>query len=111
MLAKVGGNLAGLALAVCRQANKHMRLRRFTDAVVELGHVARTTRQRPDHLTKAPETATFFGDRYGKQRLALFAHLGALGDKAQTVEVHVGAAQNRGIGFALGLVSSDILLD
>ena len=34
-------------------------------------------------------------DGHGEQRLARLAELGALGDEAQPIEVHVGAAQHR----------------
>ena len=41
------------------------------------------------------ERARPLGDRDAEQRLARFADLGALGDEAQAIEVHVRAAQHR----------------
>jgi hypothetical protein len=89
-----------------RQADEHMGFGVVVDAVVELGHAARPAWQLADHqFAKAPEAAALFGNRHGEQRFALFADLGALGDEAQAVEVHVGAAQDRRVGLALGLVA------
>ena len=59
-------------------------------AVVELGDAALA-----EHLAEAQEAARLLGNRHGQQRLALPADLGALGDVAQAVEVHVGAAVDR----------------
>ena len=61
--------------------------------------------------TKALEAAAFFRDGHGEERFTLLADLGPLGDKAQAVKVHVGAAQNRRKSFAFDLVFGDILLD
>jgi hypothetical protein len=108
---EVLGDLFRLALAVRGQAHKHMGARGVADAVVELGHVARAAGQAANHFAKAPEAAALFGDGDGQQRLALFAHFGALGHEAQAVEVHVGAAQNGRVGLAPGLVFGHILLD
>ena len=105
------GDLAAFALALRGQAHKHMRLGRVVDAVVELGHAARAAGQGADQLAKALEAAALFGNGHGKQRLALFAHFGALGDKAQAVKVHVGAAQNRRVSLPLGFVFGHVLLD
>ena len=79
---------------------------RVGDAVVELGH-----RARADQLAEALEAAALLGDRHREQRLALLADLGALGDEAQPVEVHVGAAGDGHEGLALELVRLDVLLD
>ncbi len=111
LLAEVGGDFGGFAFAVGGQAHKHMGAIRVADAVVEFRHVARAARQVADQLTKAFEAAAFFRNRHGKQRFTLFAHLGALGHKTQPVKVHVGAAQNGGVGFAFGLVAGHVLLD
>ena len=88
-----------------------MGARAVADAVVELGDVARAAGQLADELAKAPEAAALLGDGDGQQRLAFLAHLGALCDEAQAVEVHVGAAQDGGVGLALGLVLRYVLLD
>ena len=64
--------------------------RRVGDAVVELGDVAR-----PEQRAEAPEAAALLGNRHREHRLALLADLGALGDEAQAVEVHVRAAGDR----------------
>ena len=111
MLVEVVGDLGGFAPALGAQAHKHMGLCCITDAVVELGHVARQARQFADQLAKALKAAALLGNGHRKQRLALLAHLGAFCYKAQPVEVHVGAAQNRRIGLAPGLVLGYILLD
>jgi hypothetical protein len=69
------------------------------DAVVELGD-----RARADQLAEALERAALLGDGHREQRLALLAELGALGDEAQAVEVHVRAAGDGHEGLALDLV-------
>ncbi len=56
-------------------------------AVVELGDAAPAD-QRHEALVRARP----LGQRHGEDGLALLAHLGALGDEAQAVEVGVGAA-------------------
>ena len=81
------------------------------DAVVELGDAARAAGQQVNQLAEAAKAAALFGHGHGQQGLALFAHIGALGDKAQAVKIHVRTAQNRGVGFALGLVLGHVLLD
>ena len=60
-------------------------------AVVELGDHSRP--QRGAELAKGAGT---LGNGHGDDRFAGFAQLGALGDEAQAIEVHVGAAQDRG---------------
>jgi hypothetical protein len=65
----------------------------------------------PISSQKRRKAAALLGNRHGKQGLALLADLGALGDEAQAVEVHVGAAQDGGVGFAFGLVRGHVLLD
>ena len=88
-----------------------MRFGRIVDAVVELGHRARATRQVANQSAKPPKAAALFRNRHGEQRLALFAHFGPLGDKTQAVKVHVGAAQNRGVGFAFCFVCGNVFFD
>ena len=77
----------GLAAAAHLQADKHMRFAGIADAVIELGHVART-----DQAAETAEAATLLGHGHGKHGLARFAQLGALGHETQAVEVHVRAA-------------------
>ena len=88
-----------------------MRHSTVIDTVVELGHVADAARQRADRLAKAPEAAACLGNGDGEQRLAFFADFSAFGHKTQPVEVHVGTAQNRRVGFAACFVFGDVLLD
>ena len=59
-------------------------------AVVELGD--RALAEERAELAKA---ARPLGNGHGEDRLALLAQLGTLGDEAQAVEVHVGAAGDR----------------
>ena len=87
-------------------ADEDMRHALVGDAVVELGHRART-----DELAEALERAALLGDRHREQRLALLAELGALGDEAQAVEVHVRAAGDGHQRLPLELVRLDVLLD
>ena len=88
-----------------------MRLRRAGHPVVELGHVARAAFQGADAFAEPAEAAALLGHGDGEQRLALLAHLGPLGHEAQPVEVHVGAAEHRGVGLAGGAVGGDVLFD
>ena len=111
MPGEVERHLGGLALALCSEAYKHMRLGRIADAVVELGHIARATGQIANQCTKAFEATTFLGDGDGKQRLAFFTHFCPLGHKAQTVKIHICTAQNRCVGLAFGFVQGNVLLD
>src|SRR3989344_1319909 len=64
--AEVLGDFLRLALAIGGDAHEHMGLGGIADAVVELGHVARATRQAAHHLAKAAEAAAFFGDGGGQ---------------------------------------------
>ena len=63
---------------------------RPAQAVVELRDDAAA-----DGAAELAKRARPLGDRHGEQRFARFAELGPLGDEAQTIEVHVGAAQHR----------------
>ena len=92
---EVAGSLAGLLPVGDLQADKDMGHAGIGDPVVELGHVARA-----DQFAKPPEAAAFFRDRDCEHRFALLADLGALRDKSQPVEVHVGAAGERDKGQA-----------
>jgi hypothetical protein len=99
-----------------------MRLGGIADAVVELGHVARRATGRArflrfagrhfaDQFTEAAEAAALFRNGDREQRFALFANLGAFGHETQPVEVHVGAAQNGRVGFAMAAMPGHVLLD
>ena len=81
------------------------------DAVIELCHIARAAGQVANELAKALKAAALFRNGHRKNGFAFFTHFGALGHKAQAVKVHVGAAQNGGIGFAFGFVFGHILFD
>ena len=67
-----------------------MRLLAPAQPVVELGHDAAA-----DRRAELAERAGPLGNGDGEQRFARFAELGALGDEAQAIEVHVRAAQHR----------------
>ena len=116
LLAQCLCNVAAFALVPGGQAHKHMGTLGVSNAVVEFGDVAwplaaAKAGQVANQLTKAAEAAALFGNGDGKQGFALLAHLGPLGHKAQAIKVHVGTAQNGGIGFALGAVLGHVLLD
>ncbi len=66
-----------------------MRLGRVAVAVVELGDVAA-----PEQAAERLEAAGPLRDRRREDRLARLAEIGALGDEAQPVEVHVRAAEH-----------------
>ena len=74
--------------------------------VVELGDGASA-----DQGTEFLERARRLGNRHRQDGFALFAHLGAFGDKTQAVEVHVGARGNCDQRPALRLVALDVFLD
>ena len=71
-------------------ADEHVRLPRVGVAVVELGDVALA-----EQRAELAEAARALRDGHREHRLALLAELGALGDEAQPVEVHVRAAGDR----------------
>ena len=71
-------------------ADEDVRLLAAAQAVVELGDDARAQPR-----AELAERAGPLGDRDGEDRLARLAELGALGDEAQAVEVHVRAAEDR----------------
>ena len=71
-------------------ADEQVRDLRVGIAVVELGD-----RALAEQRAELAEAAGPLRDRDGEDRLALLAQLGALGDEAQAVEVHVGAAGDR----------------
>ena len=60
------------------------------EAIVELGHDALA-----DRGAELAKRAGPLGNRDAQQGLAGFTDLGALGDEAQPIEIHVGAAQDR----------------
>ncbi len=74
-------------------------------AIVELGDVALAER-----LAELQEAARLFRDLHGQQRFALRAEIGALGDVAQAIEVHVRAAVDADDTLALHALARDPLL-
>ncbi|SPC08061.1 hypothetical protein CT19431_190026 [Cupriavidus taiwanensis] len=105
MLAEAGGDLVVLSAAGNLHANEDMRHAGVGDAVVELGHAAR-----PHQLAEALEAAALFRDGHGEHAFAGLAYLGALGHKAQAVEVHVGAAGDCHQVLALELLALGVRL-
>ncbi len=103
--AETGGDLLVIRAARDLHAHEDVRHAVVGDAVVELGHVARA-----ELLAEALEAAAFLGDADREDRFARLAHLGALGDKAQAVEVHVGAAGNGYQVLALELLALGVEL-
>ena len=83
--------------------DKDVGLVRVPHAVVELGDHAPV-----DELAKLAEAAGPLGDSDREDRLAFFTDLGALGDVAQPVEIHIGAADDGGEGSTLGPLSIDV---
>ena len=79
--------------------------RRVRVAVVELGDVAAA-----QQIAELLEGAGLLGDGDGQHGFALLAHLGALGDEAQAVEVHVGAGGHRHQGLVLERMALGVLL-
>ena len=73
-----------------RDADEDVRLLASAQAIVELGHDPAA-----DRRAEFAERAGPLGNGDGEQRFARFAELGALGDEAQAIEVHVRAAQHR----------------
>ena len=68
-------------------ADEHVRGFFIADAVVKFRHVARA-----DERAEALEAAPLFAHGDGKHGFAELAQLGTLGNEAQAVEIHVGAA-------------------
>ena len=94
-------------LALLRgHADEDMGLFGVRDAVIELGHAARS-----EQLAKTLEATPCFGDGDRKQGFAVFADFGALGDEAQAVEIHVRAAGDGDQGLAFAALLGHILLD
>ena len=79
-----------VAPRVDADADEDVRLLAAVQAVVELGDDALAERDAEVAIGAGP-----LRDRHREQRLALLAELGALGDEAQPIEVHVGAAEDR----------------
>ena len=83
-----------LARSRCRlrdlDADEQVRDLRIGVAVVEFGDVALA-----EQRAELAEAAGPLGNRHREDRLARLAQLGALGDEAQPVEVHVRAAGDR----------------
>ncbi len=115
VLLQVRGNLGRFAFLRGGDADKHVGLGRIAHAVVEFGDLpwgllATKSGQIADQAAKAAKAAPLLGDGDGQQGFTFFAHAGALGHKAQAVEVHVGPTQNGHVGFATGFVACGVLL-
>ncbi len=76
------------------------------DAVVELGHRARS-----DELAETPERTALLGNGHREKSLALLAEFGALGNEAQAVEIHIRATGDGDQRAPLQLVRFHVLLD
>ena len=87
-------------------ADEEMRDPRVGVAVVEFGD--RALAEKP---AERAEAARPLRNRHREDRLAPLAQLGALGDEAQPVEVHVGAAGDRDERAVLRAMALDPCLD
>ena len=85
--------------------DKNVGLARIVVAVIELGDVALA-----DQPEKFLVGARLLRQRHRQHRFAPLADFGPFGDKAQTVEIHVGAGRNGDQGLVLQLVLADIFL-
>ncbi len=81
----------GIRFRVGRNPDEDVRGLTSAQAVVELGDHSPA-----DRAAELTERAAPLRDGDGEQRLPCFAHVGAFGDEAQPVEIHVRAAQDRG---------------
>ncbi len=79
-----------------------MRLARVCVAVVEFGHVAPA-----EQRAQRPEASGALRDGDREDRLAMLAQLGALGDEAQPVEIHVRAGCHHHQRAPLGAAPRD----
>ena len=84
-------------------ADKNARIFGVGKAVVELRY--RTAAQQ---LTELQEAALLFRNGHRQQRFTLFAQFAALGNVAQTVEVHVGAGKHVRQTLATNIVLGDV---
>ena len=82
-----------------------MRLSPVVVAIIEFGNVARAD-QRHEFLV----AAGFLGQRHGQHGLPLLADFGALGDEAQTIEIHVGTGGDCHQRLVLQLVTLGVFL-
>ena len=105
-LPELGQQLLGLAPVRDLDPDEEVRDAGVGIAIVELGD--RSLAEEPAELAEA---ARSLGNRHRENRLALLAQLGALGDEAQPVEVHVGAAGDRDVRAVLRPVPRDPRLD
>ena len=87
-------------------ADEQMRDLRIGIAIVEFGDIA-VAEQR----AKRAKAAQLLGNRDGEDRLALLAQLRALGDEAQPIEIHVGAARDGDVVAVARPVAFDPRLD
>ena len=101
--AQVAHQRRNLPLVLHLDANEHLRLVGIGDAVIELGNVAPAQRGAEFFVT-----AGFLRNGHGEDGFAMFAHLGALGDESQAVEIGVGAARDGHHGLAAHALSCDV---
>ena len=94
--------LVGLAAVRDLDADEDVRDARIGIAIVEFGDLPLA-----EQLAEFAEASRPLGDRHREHRLALLAQLRALGDEAQPVEVHVGAAGDRDVRAVLRPVPRD----
>src|SRR6266540_3635905 len=103
---ELGEQFRRLVAAGDLDADEKVRDLRIRVAVVELGHLALA-----EQRAELAEAAGPLGDRHREDRLALLADLGALGDEAQPVEVHVRAACDRRVRAPARAMALDPCLD
>ena len=90
MFLEIPCDLVGFVVTGNLQTDKHMSFLFIANTIDEFGDVAGA-----DQFAEALEAAAFFGNRYREYGFTCFADLGALGDEAQAVEIHIGTAGNR----------------
>ena len=101
--AQLGADFGQILRAGGLDAHENMRHFVVAVAVVEFGDVAAA-----QHVDKFQKAAGFFGNRHGENAFVTFAQFAALGNVAQAVEIHVGAAGNGNQGLALRPIAGDI---
>ena len=88
------------------QTDKHLRCRRTVITIIEFGDIALAQQG-----AEFAETARPLGNADGQNRLALLTHLGAFGDEAETVKIHVGARGHCRQRPVLPAMPGDIFLE
>src|SRR5438874_1231203 len=102
-----GGNQGGtLVSALHLHAYKDHGLFRMRIPIIEFGNVAG-----PQQTTEGFEAARPLWDDGRQHRLTLFPKLGAFGDMAQTVEVHIGPGSDGDQGGIVEFLPGHIRFD